>query len=48
MESLVTAFGWSSPIGLGIFVVSVAATLFFLSKTIQTLSTIDREINPKK
>lgn len=48
MESLSSVLGWSSPIGLGLFIFLIAATLFFFAKTIQTLSKIDREMNPKK
>ena len=48
MESLVEVFGWGSPIGIGIFIVSVAACLFLLASTIRTLSKIEKEQNTKK
>lgn len=48
MDSLTDVLGWSSPIGLGLFIFLMATTLLFLAKTIRTLSKIDREINSKK
>lgn len=47
MDLINAVLGWSSPICLGVFIFLIAATLFILSKTIQTLSRIDREINSK-
>ena len=41
-------WGWGSPIGIGVFIVSIAATLYFLSKTIETLSKVDKEQSSKK
>ncbi len=48
MNILNEILGWGSPIGIGIFIAGVAATLFLLSKTIETLSKIDKEQNSKK
>lgn len=48
MESLTSVLGWGSPIGLGLFIFLIAMTFYLISKTIRTLSKIDREINPKK
>ena len=48
MDSLQAVLGWGSPIGSGLFIFLIAATLFILSKTIHTLSKIDSELNPKK
>jgi len=48
MDSLNSVLGWGSPIGIGVFVVFIAATLFLLSATISNLSRVDREQNRKK
>lgn len=48
MESLVEILGWGSPIGTGVFIVSIAASLFLLAGTLHTLSKIDKEQNTKK
>jgi hypothetical protein len=47
MNSLQVIFGWGSPIGTGLFVVLMAATLYILSKTIDTLSKIDQDLKPR-
>jgi hypothetical protein len=48
MDILNEILGWGSPIGIGIFIAGVAVTLYLLSKTIETLSKIDKEQNSKK
>ena len=48
MESLNQVFGWGSPIGVGIFILAIVASLFLLASTIQTLSRIDKEQNSKR
>ena len=47
MEPLVEVLGWGSPIGIGVFIVSIPAGLFLLASTIQTLSRVDKEQNSK-
>lgn len=48
MEQLNIVFGWGSAIGVGVFIVCVAATFYLSSKAIETLSKVDREQNAKK
>ena len=48
MGPLNEILGWGSPIGIGVFIAGVAVTLYLLSKTIETLSKIDKEQNSKK
>jgi len=48
MVNIIEILGWGSPVGIGVFIVSIAATMYLLSKTIETLSKIDRELNQKK
>jgi len=48
MDLLYSSLGWGSPIGIGIFIVSIATTLFLFSKTIDTLSKIEKDQNSKK
>ena len=33
MDGFCSAFGWGSPIGIGVFIVSLALTIYLLSKT---------------
>lgn len=42
------AWDWSSPIGLGVFIVGVALTLALLAWTIKTLAAIDKEQSKRK
>lgn len=48
MSILIEILGWGSPIGIGVFIAAVAVTLYLLSKTIETLSKVDKEQNSKK
>jgi hypothetical protein len=42
------SWDWSSPIGLGVFIVAIALTLAILAWTIKTLASIDKEQTRRK
>jgi hypothetical protein len=42
------SWDWSSPVGLGVFIVAIALTLAILAWTIKTLASIDKEQNKRK
>lgn len=43
LDAVSKTWDWSSPVGLGVFIVSIAATLALLAWTISVLSKIDAQ-----